>query len=450
MEERLVKLQLPRKLKFLMDMHSYKIAYGGRNGLKSWNFARALLTLGITQDLRILCVREVQESIAKSVHQLLKDQVQDLGYGDLYDVTDEVIRCRIRNTQFGFTGLSNLTADSIKSFEGTDVCWAEEAHKITKRSWQILLPTLFRTPNAEMWVSFNPDLEDDETWQRFVVHPPEGAMVVEMNYRDAVACGWFPDEQEKLRQYDLVYSKADYDNIWEGKPRSSVAGAIYTTEITDMVREQRYRPMPYDPRLPVHRIWDLGWNDRMVVVMVQKPQPSVLNVVNYIEDSRITYAEMVAALDQLRYKWGDDWLPHDSTQHHPTSGTNAKKQLQGLVAAGSRVRDIPKSDPEARVRAARMMFPRIYMDNTKRDTPPDRPDRVLGAGYLMERLKRYKRHVPKNTGEDAGPVHDLSSHGADAFGGLAEIVDRIRNDADVPVTVLPAFSNVEPSMGMLS
>lgn len=445
--ERVVTLQLPRKLRFLMEMHSYKVAYGGRNGLKSWNFARALLTLGITQDLRILCVREVQESIAKSVHQLLKDQIVALDYSDLYDVTDEAIRCRIKNTQFGFTGLSNLTADSIKSFEGTDVCWAEEAHKITKRSWQILLPTLFRTPNAEMWVSFNPDMDDDETWQRFVVHPPDGAKVVEMNYRDAMACGWFPDEQEKLRQYDLVYSRADYDNIWEGKPRSVVAGAIYTTEITDMVREQRFRLMPYDPRLPVHRIWDLGWNDRMSVIMVQKPQPSVLVVVNYLEDSRITYAEMIVALNELRYVKGDDWLPHDSKQHHPTSGTNAKKQLQGL---GCRVKDIPKTDPESRIRASRMLFPRIYMDTSKRDTPPDRPDRVLGAGHLMDRLKRYKRHIPKSTGEDMGPVHDINSHGADAWGALAEIVDGIRNDGDVPVTVLPSFRNPEPSMGLLS
>jgi hypothetical protein len=96
-----------------------------------------------------------------------------------------------------------------------------------------------------------------------------------------------------------------------------------------------------------------------------------------------------------------------------------------------------------------MMFPRIYMDNTKRDTPPDRPDRKLGAGHLMDRLKRYKRHIPKNTGEEASPIHDASSHGADAFGGLAEIVDRVRNVEEEPGATIPAFSNIEPSMGCL-
>ncbi len=89
------------------------------------------------------------------------------------------------------------------------------------------------------------------------------------------------------------------------------------------------------------------------------------------------------------------------------------------------------------------------MDNSKRETPPDRPDRALGPWHLMERLKRYKRYVPKNTGEDAGPVHDLSSHGSDAWGALAEIVDRIRNDNEMPTVTLPAFANVEPSMGVL-
>lgn len=446
MEPRQVTLQLPRKLKFLLDCHPYKIIYGGRNSLKSHSAAGALLTLGIAQDLRILCAREIQKSLAQSVHQLLQDKIEALGYSDLYDVTDEAIRCRVRDTLFRFTGLADHTAESIKSYEGFDIALLEEAQAISKRSRQILFPTIFRTPKAEIWELFNPGMDTDDVWERYIVNPPPGAVVVEMNYRDAIACGWWTDEQEKLRQYDLVYNKADYDNIWEGKPRSVVAGAIYTTEITEMVKEQRFRPMPYDPRLPVHRIWDLGWNDLMVVVMVQKPEPSVLNVINYYEDKFIKYPDVLAALDGLRYKWGNDWLPHDATQHHPTSGTNAKKMLQGL---GCRVKDIPRSDPEARVRAARMMFPRIYMDNTKRQTPPDRPDMALGAGNLMERLKRYKRHVPKNTGEDAGPVHDLASHGSDAFGGLAEIVDRIRNDGEMQVVTLQGFSNFEPSMGVL-
>lgn len=444
--EKVVRLQLPRKLGFLLDKHAYKVAWGGRGSLKSWSFARALLTLGVHQPLRILCAREVQKSLAQSVHQLLTDQIKALDLTDCYDVTENAIKGTRNDTLFRFTGLSDQTIESIKSFEGFDVAWVEEAQSVRKRSWQILLPTLFRTKGSECWVSFNPDMDSDEAWDRFIVNTPPGAIVVEMNWRDAVTCGWWTPEMERLRQYDLVHSKDEYANIWDGRPRVVVAGAIYATEVIEMVTEGRSRPIPYDPRLPVHRVWDLGWNDLMAVVMVQKPHPSALNVINYIEDSRLTYAQMIAAMDPLGYKWGTDWLPHDATQHHPTSGSNAQKVLQGL---GCRVQIIPRSDPEARIRAARMMFPRIFMDTAKRDTPPERPDRLLGAGNLLDRLRRYKRNVLTTTGEPAGPTHDVASHGSDAFGGLAEIVERIRNEGErTPANVRP-FENADPGMGLL-
>jgi phage terminase large subunit len=396
--------------------------------------------------LRILCVREVQKSLAQSVHQLLVDQIQALDLGAYYSVTENAIRGTAQDTLFRFAGLSDQTAESMKSYEGFDIFWAEEAQAIRKRSWQIALPTIFRTPNSEVWVSFNPDMDTDEAWERFVVNTPPGAVVVEMNWRDAVACGWWSPEQERLRQYDLIHSKNEYANIWDGKPRVVLAGAIYATEVVEMITENRYRPIPYDPRLPVHRIWDLGWNDLMVCIMVQKPHPSALNVINYLEESHITYANMLTAMDRLNYKWGTDWLPHDGENHDPKSGTNAKKLLQGL---GCRVQIIPKSDPEARVKAGRMMFPRIYMDASKFDTPPERPDRLLGAAHLMDRLKRYRRNVPRTTMEPTGPMHDIASHGADAFGGLAEIVDRIRNEGEMPPANVKPFENVDSSMGLL-
>lgn len=445
-----VLLQLPRKLKFLLDMHPYKVAHGGRNSLKSHSFAGALVTLGVSQDLRILCAREIQKSLAQSVHQLLQDKIEALDLGNYYDVTDEAIRSRVTNTMFRFSGLSDHTAESIKSYEGFDIAWLEESQAVSRRSRQVLFPTIFRTPNAEIWESFNPGMDSDDVWERYVVNPPAGAMVVQMNYRDALKYGWFPDEQEALRQYDLVHSKGEYDNIWEGVPRTVVIGAIYSSEINEMLVEQRYRLMPYDPRLPVHRIWDLGWNDLMVVTMVQKPTPSTIVVVNYFEDKFIKYSEVITALDKLNYRWGDDWLPHDGDQHNPQTGSSPKKLLKGL---GCKIKDIPKSDPEARIRAARMMFPRVYMDNTKRDVPTDRPHRLLGAGHLMNRLKHYKRHVPKTKdlqGEEGSALHDINSHGADTWGGLAEIVDRIRNTSvESEVQKLPGYTNTEPSMGVL-
>ena len=445
--ERVVILQLPRKLAFLLEMHAYKVAWGGRHGLKSRAFSGALLTLGVHQSLRIMCAREVQKSLADSSHLILEDQIKRLGYTDQYHVTENEIRSRINGTTFRFTGLSTLTAESAKSAEGWDILWIDEAQRVSRRSFQLALPTLFRTPKSELWACFNPDLDTDEAWTRFVVNPPPGARVVETNYRDAIACGWWNDEQEQLRQYDLVHSPAEYQNIWEGKPRSSVLGAIYGGEIAEMMRGGRYREMPYDPRLPVHRVWDLGWNDLMTVIMVQKPVPSAISIVNYIEESHINYADLIQTMDRLRYRWGTDWLPHDSEQHHPTSGTNARKQVRDLT--GKQPRIIPRSDPEARIKAGRMLFPRCYIDTTRRDTPPDRPDQLLGAGNLMDRLRRYRRNIPKTTNEPTSPFHGIESHGADAFGGLAEIVDQIRNEGDELVIKVPGFRNVDASMGML-
>ncbi len=450
--ERIVTLQLPRKLAFLLEEHSYKVAYGGRSSLKSWNFARALLTIGLDQPLRILCLREVQKSLADSVHLLLSDQIKALGLEAEYVVTANTIRYvrmidgKQVETLFRFTGLSDQTAESMKSYEGFDVFWFEEGQSISKRSFQIALPTLFRTKGAEAWIAFNPDLDTGEAYVRFVVNPPAGARVQEMNWRDAKACGWMTDENERLRQYDLVHSPLEYDNIWDGIPRTSVVGAIYGREIADMIRGGRYRPMPYDPRLPVHRVWDLGWNDLMTVVMVQKPVPSAITIVNYIEDSHATYAQMIQTMSSLGYRIGYDWLPHDGVQHDPKSGTNAVKLLRGL---GCKVKLIEKTGPEPRIKAARMMFPRVYIDTTKSDTPTDRPDQLLGAGNLMDRLKRYRRNVPKATNEPTTPVHDAPSHGADAFGALAEIVDQIRNDGDDPVPKLPEFHNSDEGMGPL-
>ena len=450
--EKVVRFQLPRKLAFLLEPHEYKVAYGGRGSLKSTSFASTLLTQGIQQKLRVLCAREVQKSLAQSCHLLLTDRIKALGYQDEYTPTENAIRGRRHGTLFQFVGLSDQTAESVKSYEGFNRLWGEEAQALSKRSLQIVLPTIFRTPGAEAWFSFNPELESDEVWERFIVNPPPGAFIQEMNWRDAVACGWHTPAMEQLRQYDLVHSPADYPTIWEGKPRTVLPGAIYATEIVDLVKDGRLRPIPYDPRLPVHRIWDLGWNDAMAVVMVQKPHPSALNIINYFEDNRLSYAQVLAAMDPLGYRWGLDWLPHDASQHHPTSGANAFETLRRLGCRFGSVNGelgIPRSNPNARIDAARMMFPRVYFDNSKRETPPERPERLLGAGYLLDRLRRYKRNIPKTTGEPAEPTHDASSHGADAYGGLAEIVDRIKNDGDQPAPSVPGFRNVDAGMGLL-
>src|SRR6185312_16011620 len=123
----------PKKLKFLFEPHRYKVPYGGRGGAKSWGIARALLILGAQKPLRVLCTREIQKSIADSVHKLLDDQIQALGLGGFYTVTKTGIVGR-NGTEFLFAGLRH-NISNIKSFEAVDIVWVEEAQSVSKQSW---------------------------------------------------------------------------------------------------------------------------------------------------------------------------------------------------------------------------------------------------------------------------------------------------------------------------
>ena len=435
-----VRINLPPKLGFLMDMHPYKVAYGGRFGLKTRSFALGLLSLGAAQKLRILCCREVMNSIKDSVHQELKGCIEVYGMGGFYDALETEIR-GANGTVFIYSGLAGHSVESIKSYANVDICWVEEAQTVKKRSWDILLPTI-RADNSEIWVSFNPDMDTDDTWVRFVVHPPKGTVSVKMGWRDAKEMGWFAPTQEEKRLHCLKYQPDDYENIWEGKCRTVVAGAIYAREVIAMVEEKRIRPMPYDPRLPVHRIWDLGWNDAMAIIMVQKPTPTSLTVVNYLEDNFKRYDEYISDMKALRYNFGQDWLPHDGANGDPKTGKSAAGVLRGL---GCKVRMMPKTDAESRIKAARMMFPRVYIDDTERA----RDTGFLGAARLVDCLKRYRRNVPKSTDEPSTPIHDQYSHACDAFGGLAEIVDQLRNDVEPKNETLPGWTNPDPGLGLL-
>lgn len=408
--------KFPAKLQFLFKPRRYKVAYGGRGGAKSWGFARALLVLGFQKPLRILCAREIQKSIRDSVHKLLSDQIRAMGLEGFYDVMQTEIRGR-NGTEFLFSGLSDHTADSIKSFEGVDLCWIEEAQKVTRRSLDILIPTI-RKDGSEIWVTFNPELDTDEVFQRFVLNTPANATVIEVNFSDNP---WFPvvleDERISfLRQVEAGKRlRDDYDNIWLGKCKAAIEGAIYAQEIITARTAKRLRVVPYDPLLRVHTVWDLGWNDSMAIICVQK-QASEVRVIRYIEDSHRTYDSYVQELDGLKYRWGKDYLPHDARASNAETGRSPREILKKL---GRPVYwpCVPEIGVENGISAARQMFPRVYFDETN-------------AGQLFNNLSRYRRRINQQTQQPEGPRHDEYSHGADAFRMLAVIEPELSNDDD--------------------
>lgn len=386
--------KFPDKLAFLFKPARYKVAHGGRGSGKSWGFARALLIQAAAEPLRILCTREIQKSIKDSVHKLLSDQIQDLGLGDFYEVLETAIRGK-NGSEFAFAGLQSHTINSIKSFEGVDRVWIEEGQAVTKRSWDVLIPTI-RKPGSEVWVTYNPELETDETHQRFCMNPPPGAVVVQMNYIDNP---WFPPELEAERRHCKLTNPVDYDNIWEGKCKPAVAGAIYYHEVAKAEDEGRICNVPYDPMLKVHVVFDIGWNDAMSISLVQR-QSSALNIIENIEDSHKTLEWYSNELKKKQLNWGKVFLPHDGFSKNVQTG---KSSAEILTALGWEVvpRDqIVEMSIEEGIRLTRMTFSRMYMDKTK-------------CARLIQCAKRYRRSINQQTNEPGAPLHDEWSHGAD-------------------------------------
>jgi phage terminase large subunit len=358
----------------------------------------------------VLCARETQRSLKDSVHRLLADQIVQLGLTDHYEIQKAEIR-GVNGTLFVFAGLSSLTVDSIKSFEGADRCWVEEGQTVTKRSWSILIPTI-RKAGSEIWVSFNPDLDTDDTYVRFIENTPPSTKLIPISWRDNP---WLSDRLISEMNHLKATDPLEYENVWEGKCRPAAQGAIYTPEMQALAESKRILSLPIDPVLKTHTIWDLGFNDKTSIILVQKNQTQLL-IVDYIEDNHRNMVDYGSQLKAMKINWGDDWIPWDgSRERYKLTDPNASPE--GVLAGmGRSVRIVPKADVEFGIKRARLIFPRCYFDK----------DKTVG---LRECLKRYKRVIPATTDEPSKPAHDVYSHGADAFRYLAMASDQLTNES---------------------
>lgn len=211
---RKISLPVAPKLAPFASPARYKICYGGRGGAKSWGIARLLVARALASKCRVLCARELQVSMADSVHRLLCDQIAEIGAEYAFDITKTAITAKPTGSEFVFKGLRH-NAQEIKSMEGIDICWVEEAANVSKASWDLLIPTI-RKEGSEIWISFNPGAPDSETYQRFVVHPPVDAQVIKIGWQDNP---WFPAALEQERAYCEQNDPDAYAHIWGGEPR---------------------------------------------------------------------------------------------------------------------------------------------------------------------------------------------------------------------------------------
>lgn len=400
-----MKAQFPLKLQFLFKPCRYKILVGGRGGAKSWGVARALLLFGAQRKLRILCAREIQKSIADSVHALLKDQIGELGLSGFYLVQETRI-IGVNGTEFIFAGLGSQTATSIKSLEGCDIAWVEEAQTVRKKSWELLIPTI-RKEASEIWVSFNPDLPTDDTYKRFIVSTPPGAAVVWIGWKDNP---WFPEVLRIEKDHLQATDPTAYENVWEGRPKSEVSGAIYAAELKKAREEGRICKVSIDRTRPVDTFWDLGYGDTNAIWFAQALPGGTFRLVDYEQGSGLTIADYVVRLQEKKYMYGTDYVPHDGVDaiiHHRLTGDKTKSPEMLLRAAGRKVIVAPKLHIATGINAARSIFPNCWFDEEK-------------CADGIQGLSHYQWAPDTASGvQSRQPLHNWASHPADGFRTMA-------------------------------
>ena len=214
MTKQTLKIKTPQWALPLLNPSRYKGAWGGRGSGKSHTFAEMLIEAHIMdQNSRSVCVREIQKSLNQSVKRLLETKIESMNAGAYFEVQESVIKSKKGDGLIIFQGMQNHTADSIKSLEGYDRAWVEEAQSLSQRSLDLLRPTI-RKPGSELWFTWNPNKIDDPV--NYLLRgdkPPPDAVVLEVNFEQNP---WFPDVLKAEMEYDRERDQDKYAHVWRG------------------------------------------------------------------------------------------------------------------------------------------------------------------------------------------------------------------------------------------
>ena len=388
-----IDLKLTKEFTPFLEPNRYKVVFGGRGSGKSFSIAQLLVLRAFKEPTRILCAREIQRSISDSVLQLLSDTIQRLKLTDFFDVQKSQIIGK-NGSRFLFLGLSN-NITKVKSYEGLDICWVEEAESVSYTSWETLIPTV-RKKGSEIWVSFNPNDEMDDTYQRFVVNPPPKAYVKKVNYNQNP---WFPDELEKERLYLKGKNEDLYNHVWEGEVLSNRDGAYYAKFIPN----DQIIDFKVEPNIPVDTYWDLGVSDSTCIWLVQQIGMEI-RVVDCYENQGEGLQFYINWLHDWRARhqsvFGEHYAPHDIQVRELGTG---KSRLETARKLGIHFRVVRKLTIEDGIHAARAILPKCYFEKTNTKDG-------------LQALRRYRKEFDEKKGiYKPHPLHDWSSHYADAF-----------------------------------
>ena len=386
----------------LLQPSRYKGAWGGRGSGKSHFFAGLAVERCIEfSGQRILCVREVQKSLRDSAKRLIEDKIREFNVLG-FEILDKVIRTP-GGGEINFVGMQDHTAESIKSLEGYDVAWVEEARSLSPTSLRLLRPTI-RKPGSELWFSWNPKLKSDPVDQllRGPDLPPD-ALVVQANWSDNP---WFPAELEAERQFDLLNAPDQYAHVWEGGYASVTEGAYYAKSLTQARSEGRIGHVAADPLMTYRAFWDIGGTGAKAdacAIWVAQFVGREVRVLDYYEAQGQPLAAHVGWLRERGYDKALCVLPHDGAQGDKVFAVSYESALR---EAGFSVEVVPnqgRGAASARIEAARRLFPALWFH-------------AGNCAGGLDALGHYHEKRDEARGIGLGPEHDWSSHAADAFG----------------------------------
>lgn len=414
------KVDVPRAFTPLLQPKRYKGAYGGRGSAKSHFFAEQLIQRCINARTRCVCIREVQNSIRESVRQLLIDKIAKFDLGPEFSVLETEIR-GANGSLIVFKGMQSYNSENIKSLEGYDIAWVEEAQNLSETSLRLLRPTL-RKAGSELWFSWNPRHETDAVDKFFRGGAERAdAVLVAVNWHDNP---WFPDVLRVEKESDYASDPEMADHVWGGNYEIVSEASYYARLIAEAERQGRIGDFPHDPGRPVATAWDIGIDDYTAIWFLQDDGVRV-TAIDYHEASGQGAEEIVrqalpelqpegeavapalAALERERpWHYGTHYLPHDvKLREWGAGGRSRALTLMGLGVKPLHVGAL--QGPAERINAARALLPLMRFNRTRRV--------MLG----VSRLRRYARKASPSLGGFAGPLHDINSHGADAFGEYA-------------------------------
>jgi len=399
-------LKTPAVFEPLEQPSRYKAAYGGRGSGKSWHFAsmvveRCLLKSGS----RIVCIREIQKTLAQSAKALIETTIQALGVGHEFRVLFD----RIETPGGGliiFLGMQDQNAESIKSLEGYDVAWVEEAQTLSARSLALLRPTI-RADGSEIWFTWNPRRKSDAVDEFLRSQKPDNAIIVKANFSDNP---FFPAVLEEEMQLDRERYPDRFGHIWCGDYAKAFEGAYYASVLAEARREGRIcDELKLDPIVPIKLFWDIGGAgaraDACAIWVCQFAGQSI-NVIDYIEGIGQVLGYYTNELAHRGYEKATCYLPHDGANTNAISGLRYADHLKDAGFQVQVKRNMGAGAVAMRIEAVRGIFNKCRFDEKKCE-----------AG--LDALGFYHEKKDENRSVGLGPSHDWSSHAADAFGLMA-------------------------------